>query len=252
MDCLQRTRCWEAHSGPSSARCHGSELPNTRSRQHQVEQNGKSDVCAPVRVHGGREARFPGQLAWPGQGEWSPSHEWRADEGQAASGGRSPLNRVSETTHMQRLAGSWAGTYECLEPEMKGSQRIGFTLEVSTAPSWRLHGEVWDDPITGMDGRGTISGWSWGRHIWFQKVMPYLQVMHDPKPIALDDYVQAHFGEHLAGDPDKHSISYRGVVAPNRQTVKGTWRIPHRRLSLASGRVIVVPLARGTWEMRRQ
>ena len=108
------------------------------------------------------------------------------------------------------------------------------------------------NPITGMDGRGTISGWSWGRHIWFQKVMPYLQVMHDPKPIALDDYVQAHFGEHLAGDPDKHSISYRGVVAPNRQTVKGTWRIPHRRLSLASGRVIVVPLARGTWEMRRQ
>jgi hypothetical protein len=72
--------------------------------------------------------------------------------------------------------------------------------------AWR-HGEAWDDPITGMDGRGTISGWSWRRHIWFLKVMPYLQIHHHRKPIAPDDYLQAYFGEHLVGDAGKHSVS---------------------------------------------
>jgi hypothetical protein len=153
---------------------------------------------------------------------------------------------------MQRLAGSWTGTYDYVEPEVEGSQRIGFTLEVFNGSSWRLLGEVWDDPTTGMDGRGTISGWSWGRHVRFRKVMPYVQVAHVPKPLALNDFLHAQFGEPLAGDPGRHAVSYRGVVARNQQAVTGTWRIPHSRLTLASGRVIVVPRARGTWEMHRQ
>jgi hypothetical protein len=68
---------------------------------------------------------------------------------------------------MQRLVGSWAGTYDYLEPEVDGPQRVGFTLEIFGGSSWRFRGEVCDDPITGMDGRGTISGWSSGRVIVF-------------------------------------------------------------------------------------
>lgn len=153
---------------------------------------------------------------------------------------------------MQRLAGNWTGTYDYLEPEVKGSKRIGFTLEIFGGSSWRVRGRVLEDPITGMDGCGTISGWSWGRHIWFQKVMPYLQVTHDPNPIALDDYLQAQFGERLAGDPGPHAVSYRGAVGQNQNSVGGTWTIPHRRLVLSSGRVITIPFARGSWEMSRQ
>jgi hypothetical protein len=153
---------------------------------------------------------------------------------------------------MPRLAGTWAGTYEYLEPHAQGPQRVGFTLKVFNGSSWRLHGEVWDDPNTGMEGRGIITGWSWGRRIWFRKVMPSLQVVHDPKPIALNDYLESRYGERLEGDLGRHAVMYRGVVAQNRGAVTGTWRIPHRRLVLASGRVIVLPFARGTWEMRRQ
>ena len=150
-----------------------------------------------------------------------------------------------------QLAGSWAGTYGYLEPEVEGSQRVGFTLEIFSGSSWRVRGEVLDDPVTGMDGRGTISGWSWGRHIWFKKVMPHLQVTHDPKPIALDDYLQAQFGEHLARDAGSHAVWYLGVIARDRHSVTGTWRIPPHRLVLSSGRVMVLPFARGIWEMHR-
>jgi hypothetical protein len=152
---------------------------------------------------------------------------------------------------MQRLAGSWAGTYNYLEPEVEGSQRVGFTLEIFGGSSWRLRGEVCDDPVSGMDGRGTISGRSWGRHIWFTKVMPQLQIRHDPKPLALADYLQAEFGEQLARDCGPHAISYRGILAGNRESVSGTWTFPHRRLVLSSGRVIAFPAARGIWEMHR-
>jgi hypothetical protein len=153
---------------------------------------------------------------------------------------------------MQRLAGAWAGTYEYAEPKAQGPQRVGFTLEVFNGSSWRLNGEVWDDSNTGMEGRGIITGWSWGRRIWFQKVMPSLQVVNDPKPIAFNDYLESHYSESLDGDPGRHAASYRGVVARHQQVVTGAWRIPHRQLVLASGRVIVVPFARGIWEMRRQ
>ena len=152
---------------------------------------------------------------------------------------------------VSRLTGTWAGTYDYLEPEVEGSQRVGFTLEIFGGSSWRLRGEVCDDPITGMDDRGTISGWSWGRLIWFSKVMPQLQVRHAPKPLALADYLQAEFGEQLARDAGHHTIWYRGIVAGNRESVAGTWTFPHRRLVLSSGRVIVFPAARGSWEMHR-
>jgi hypothetical protein len=152
---------------------------------------------------------------------------------------------------MNPLAGSWKGTYDYLEPEVKGSTRIGFTLEIFGGSSWRVRGQVLDDPITGMEGCGTIRGWLVGRHIWFQKVMPYLQVTHDPKPIALVHYLEAHYGERLAGDPGRHAVSYRGVVDPDQHRVAGTWTLPHRRLVLTSGRVIVMPFARGSWEMSR-
>jgi hypothetical protein len=153
---------------------------------------------------------------------------------------------------MRALAGSWSGTYEYLDLEVPGSQPVGFTLEIFRGSSWRVRGAVFDDPATGMDGRGTISGWSWGRYIWFKKVMPHLDVRQDPKPIPLDDYLQAQFGEHLAGDPGQHAIWYRGVVGCDRHSVTGTWRIPHRRLVLSSGRVLVLPFTRGIWEMHRQ
>jgi hypothetical protein len=153
---------------------------------------------------------------------------------------------------MQRLAGLWAGTYDYLEPDVKCHHAVGFTLEVFDGSSWRLHGEVVENPITGAEGRGTIRGWSWGRYVWFRKVMPNVQVAHDPKPIGLDEYLQAEFGEHLSRDPEPHSLSYWGVVAPDRQAIKGTWRLAHRRLSLASGRVVTFPAALGTWKMRRQ
>jgi hypothetical protein len=45
---------------------------------------------------------------------------------------------------------------------------------------------------------------------------------------------------------------YRGVIALDQHSVRGTWRIPSRRLVLSSGRVIVIPFARGMWEMHRQ
>ena len=152
---------------------------------------------------------------------------------------------------MQRLAGVWTGTYEYLEPPL-GSPGVGFTLELLDGSSWRLLGEVWDDSIGGMEGRGTISGWSLGRYVWFLKVMPFVHVWHDPKPIALEDYLQAHFGERLPHAPGRQPISYRGIVARDRQAVQGTWRMPHRWLSLASGRVVLFQSARGTWEMRRR
>ena len=153
---------------------------------------------------------------------------------------------------MQRLAGTWAGTYEYVEPKAQGPQRVGFTLEMFNGSSWRINGEVWDDPNTGMEGRGIITGWSWGRRVWFRKVMPHVQVMHDPKPIALNEYLKSHYGERLDGDLGRHPVSYRGVVAQNQRVVTGTWRLSHRRLVLPSGRVIVVPFARGTWEMGRR
>jgi len=154
-------------------------------------------------------------------------------------------------TTMQPLAGSWVGTYEYLEPEVPGSHLVSFTLKLFDGSSWRLDGEVWENPDVGVDGRGIISGWSWRRHVWFRKVMPSPQVVHDPKPIPLEDYVQAHFGERIESDPGAPVVSYRGVIAQNAECVNGTWSIPHRRLVLASNRVIVIPFARGTWQMRR-
>lgn len=155
-----------------------------------------------------------------------------------------------QTDTMQRLAGNWAGTYTYLEPEVPGSRLVSFRLKLFDGFPWRLNGEVWDDPAVGMEGQGIISGWSWGRHVWFRKTMRSLQVAHDPKPIALDDYVQAHYGERIEGDPGIHVVSYRGVMAQNEACVTGVWRMPHRRLVLASKRVIVFPFARGTWQMR--
>jgi hypothetical protein len=46
---------------------------------------------------------------------------------------------------MNPLAGSWKGTYDYLEPEVKGSTRIGFTLEIFGGSSWRVRGQVLDD-----------------------------------------------------------------------------------------------------------
>lgn len=151
---------------------------------------------------------------------------------------------------MQKLAGSWTGTYEYVEPQIPGSRRVEFTLEIVSAPSWLLHGEVSDDPMTG-GGCGTISGWSFGRHVWFQKIMPEVYVAHDPRPIPLDEYLQTEFGEGAAGEAAPHTVSYRGVAAPDRNSVAGTWKIPHRRVVLASGRVVALSFGRGTWEMHR-
>jgi len=39
------------------------------------------------------------------------------------------------------------------------------------------------------------SVWSWGRHVWFHKIMPRVEILHDLKPKALDEYLQANFGE---------------------------------------------------------
>jgi hypothetical protein len=102
---------------------------------------------------------------------------------------------------MQRLAGSWLGTYEYDQPPGPGPRLVSFRLELFNGPWWRLNGEVWDDPDTGMVGKGVVSGWSLGRRVWFRKTMLSSQVVHDPKPLALDEYVQAHYGERLAGDP---------------------------------------------------
>jgi hypothetical protein len=143
------------------------------------------------------------------------------------------------------------GTYEYLEPEVPGPLRVSFTLMLFDGSSWRLNGEVWEDPDAGVEGRGTVSGWTWRRRLWFQKRMPSLHVANDPKPILLDDYVQARYGERIEGDPGAHIVSYRGVIAQNEECISGTWSIPHRRLVLASKRVIVIPFARGTWQMRR-
>ena len=153
---------------------------------------------------------------------------------------------------MQRLAGSWMGTYEYLEPQVPGSQQVSFTLTLFDGSPWRLTGEVREDPDTGMEGRGTISGWTWRRRIWFRKTMPSLHVANDPKPIALSNYVQAQYGEDIEVEPGAHIVSYRGIIAQNEECISGTWTIPHRRLVLASKRTIVIPFARGTWQMRRQ
>ena len=152
---------------------------------------------------------------------------------------------------MQRLAGNWVGTYRYEEPDVPGARLVTFRLELSNGSPWRLDGQAWDDPDTGAEGVGIVSGWSWGRRVWFRKSMPSLQIAHDPKPIPLDDYVRAQYGERIHGDPGAHVVSYRGVVARDGAVVAGAWSIPHRRLVLASKRVIVIPFGRGTWEMRR-
>jgi hypothetical protein len=153
---------------------------------------------------------------------------------------------------MQRLAGDWLGTYEYLEREVPGPRVTSFRLKLFDGPAWRLNGEVWDDPDAGIERSGFISGWSWRRRVWFRKIMPSLQVAGDPKPIAVQDYVQAQFGEGLNEDPGAYVISYRGIVAQNEDCVTGTWSISHARVVLASKRVIVFPFTRGTWQMRRQ
>jgi hypothetical protein len=152
---------------------------------------------------------------------------------------------------VQQLAGNWIGAYEYVEPHAKGSTKVGFTLEIFDGPSWRVRGRVLDDQLTGMAGFGTISGWSLGRRIWFQKVMPVWQLVADPKPIPLDDYLREQFGDRLADDPGPYAISYRGVIGPNLASVSGTWTLPRRRLFLSSGRVMEFPLTRGGWKMRR-
>src|SRR5215831_10872752 len=118
---------------------------------------------------------------------------------------------------MQPLAGSWVGTYEYLEPERPGARLVSFKLKLFDGASWRLDGEGWDDPEVGVDGRWTISGWTWRTHVWFRKIMPSLHVSHDPKPIPLEDYVQAQYGERIESDPGAHVVSYRGVIARNAE-----------------------------------
>jgi hypothetical protein len=152
---------------------------------------------------------------------------------------------------MQRLAGSWVGTYTYVEPEVPGPQIIGFRLRFLDARWWRLTGEVSDDPDVGMEGQGIISGWSWGRHVWFRK-MCALYVAQDPKPIPLAEYVQKDYSERLEREPSPHVVSYRGVIAPNGASITGTWSFPHRRLVLPSKRLIVFPAAHGTWKMQRK
>jgi len=152
---------------------------------------------------------------------------------------------------MQRLAGRWAGTYEYEQPDVPGSRQVSFSLELFASSSWRLNGEVWDDPVTGEETKGIISGWSWRRHVWFRKIMPSTHVAHDPQPIPVEDYVEALYGERVAGDPGVHVISYRGIVARDGESLEGTWHLSHRRLVLESRRVIVFPFACGTWSMRR-
>jgi hypothetical protein len=152
---------------------------------------------------------------------------------------------------MQRLAGHWTGTYEYEQPDVPGSRQIGFTLDFFDTSSWRLYGEVWDDPLTGgVEAKGTILGWAWGRHLRFRKVMP-LHVANDPRPITVDEYVETTLGDRVAGDPGVHVISYRGVIAHDANQVRGTWHFSHRLLVLQSKRVIVFPSASGTWQMRR-
>ena len=59
---------------------------------------------------------------------------------------------------MQRLTGRWVGTYHYVEPEVDGPRRVEFTLVIFGGSSWRFWGDVLDDPTTGIEGRGTISG----------------------------------------------------------------------------------------------
>jgi hypothetical protein len=152
---------------------------------------------------------------------------------------------------MQRLAGRWTGTYEYEQPDVPGSRQIGFTLDFFDTSSWRLYGEVWDDPLTGgVEAKGTILGWAWGRHLRFRKVMP-LHFANDPRPIPIDEYVEAAYGDRVVGDPGVHVISYRGIIADDAHQVGGTWHFSHRRLVLQSKRVIVLPSASGTWHMGR-
>jgi len=152
---------------------------------------------------------------------------------------------------MQRLAGRWEGTYQYEEPDVPGSRQVGFTLEFLDSSSWRLHGEVWDDPLTGVEGKGIVSGWTWRRRAWFKKIMPSLHVAQHPRPITVDEYVEATYGDRVAGGSGVHVISYRGIIAGDTNRLEGTWHMSARRLTLQSKRVIVFPAATGTWHMRR-
>ena len=153
---------------------------------------------------------------------------------------------------MQRLAGHWAGTYKYEQPDELGSRQVDFTLDLFESPSWRLYGEVWDDPLTGGAGaKGTILGWAWRRHLRFRKIMRSLHVVHDPRPITVDEYVQEAFDDRVARDPGVHVISYRGVIADDANHVEGTWHCSHHRLVLQSKRVITLPSGCGRWHMRR-
>ena len=153
---------------------------------------------------------------------------------------------------MQRLTGRWLGTYEYAQPDVPGPRQVGFTLELFDTPSWRLIGEVWDDPEAGVEGTGIISGWSWRRHVWFKKIMPSHYVAQDPKAIPLADYVETEFGERVAVDSGVHVISYRGVIVGNDERLEGKWQVRHNRVVLESKRVIAFPSAHGTWQMRRR
>ena len=152
---------------------------------------------------------------------------------------------------MQRLAGRWAGTYEYEQPDVPGSRQVSFSLELFDSSSWRLNGEVWDDPVTGAEAKGVVLGWSWRRHVWFKKIMPSLHVAHHPKPMALEDWVEANYNDRVAGDPGVHVIWYRGIIARDEEYLEGTWQLPHCRFVLESKGVIVFPSACGTWHMRR-
>ena len=153
---------------------------------------------------------------------------------------------------MQRLAGRWDGMYEYERRDVPGPRQVGFRLELFDSPSWRLNGEVWDDQVPGAETKGMILGWSWRRHVWFKKIMPSLHIADHPKPLAVQDYVETHYGERVAGDPGVHVISYRGIIARDEESLEGTWHIPHRRLVLESKRVIVFPFSCGTWHMWRR
>ena len=153
---------------------------------------------------------------------------------------------------MQRLKGRWLGTYEYAPTEFPGLGRVAFTVNLFDTRSWRLRGEVWDDPEAGVERAGIISGWSWGRHVWFKKIIPARYVAEHPKPIPLEDYVEAEYGERVAGDPGVHVTSYRGIIARSEERLEGTWHLPHSRVVLESRRVIVFPSAHGTWQMRRR
>jgi hypothetical protein len=43
---------------------------------------------------------------------------------------------------MQRLAGSWLGTYEYDQPPGPGPRLVSFRLELFNGPWWRLNGEA--------------------------------------------------------------------------------------------------------------